>query len=362
MNSINSGTSPAAARGKSAFSGARAASNPARARASHSPAAPAHALFSALAAALVLCVAPAAQAAEPAFPNRPIKLLVGSSAGGGGDTVARLVVTPMSRILGQPVVVENRPGAGGNIAAALVAKAPADGYNLLLAYTGHVVNPGLYRNLPFDTLKDLSGVTLLARNQTVLVVRPDIPAKDLASFLQLARAQPGKLTLAALPGTSQHLAGELMKSLAEVDLLTVPYKGSAPALTDVMGGSIDGMFSTVTLAAPYMRGGKLRALAVTGAERSSLHPELRTMAESGLPGLVSEGWYGIVAPSGVSTAVKDKLHAAFVAALADPTVRQALLAAGNEPSGLGPKPFDAFIRAEVPRWTAVIKRAGIEQQ
>ncbi len=299
---------------------------------------------------------------EQTFPTRPIKLLVGSSAGGGGDTVARLIATPMSRILGQPMVVENRPGAGGNIAADTIAKAPADGYLLLLAYTGHVVSPGLYRKLPFDTLKDLSGITLLARNQTVLVTRPDLPAKDFASFLQLARSEPGKLTLAALPGTSQHLAGELMKSLANVDLLTVPYKGSSPALTDLMGGSIDAMFSTVTLAAPYLRSGKLRALAVTGAERSPLYPEIRTIAESGLPGLVSEGWYGVVAPSGISPGLKEKLHSAFLAALADSTVRQALLSAGNEPTGLGPKPFDAFIRAEVPRWAEVIKRARIDQQ
>lgn len=300
-------------------------------------------------------------AAEPAYPTRPIKLLVGSVAGGGGDTVARLVATPIARILGQPLIIENRPGAGGNIAAEAVAKAPADGYTLLLAYTGHVVNPGLYRKLPFDTLKDLSGVTLLARNQTVLVTRADLPAKDFSAFLKLARAEPGKLTLAALPGTSQHLAGELMKSLAKVDLLTVPYKGSAPALTDVMGGSIDAMFSTITLAAPYLRSGKLRALAVTGSERSTLHPEIPTVAEAGLPGVVSEGWYGIVAPAGVPASLKEKLHAAFVASMADPVVRQALLAAGNEPAGLGPKPFDEFIRTEVPRWAEVIKRARIEQ-
>ena len=180
-----------------------------------------------------------------------------------------------AEMLGQPVVVENRPGAGGNIGADVVAKAPPDGYTLLLAYTGHVINPGLYAKLPFDTVRDFSPVTMLATNQTVLVVHPSVPAKTVKELIALARAKPGKFTVGSLPGSSQHLAGELFKSMAKLDLLFIPYKGNSQALTGLMSGEVDVMFNTMTIVQPHVRSGKMRALAVTGKSRSQLMPEVR---------------------------------------------------------------------------------------
>ena len=303
-----------------------------------------------------------AQPQAQAFPAKPVRLLVGSPAGGGGDTIARLITNAAAPLLGQGFVIENRAGAGGNIAADLVAKSPADGYTLLLAFTGHVLNPSLYRKLSFDTQQDFAPVIRLARNQTMLVVRPGLAASSVRELLALARAQPGRVSLAALTGSSQHLAGELLKSMAGVELLTVPYKGNAAALNDVMGGQVDAMFSTVTIAGPFVRNGKLRALAVTGPTRSSLFPEVPTVAESGVSGFVTEGWYGVLAPAGTPRAIVDQLYKAFDGALAQPAVRQALAAGGNEPAVLAPSDFRQFIQAEIPRWADVIRRARIEQE
>lgn len=312
-------------------------------------------------------LATAGQWAAPAWAQAPggdrtIRVLVGSPAGGGGDTIARLITQHAAPLLGQNFIVENRAGAAGNIAADLVAKAPPDGRTLLLAYTGHVLNPSLFKKLNFDAVRDFSPVVRLARNETLLVVRPGLKVSSVAELIALGRAQPGKVSIAALTGSSQHLAGELMKSMAGVDLLTVPYKGNAAALNDVMGGQVDAMFSTVTVAGPFVRSGRVRALAVTGPVRSSLFPEVPTVAESGLPGFVTEGWYGLLAPAGTPKPVVDQLHKSFAQALALPAVKQALAAGGNEPAVLAPAEFQAFIQAEIPRWADVIRRAKIEQE
>ena len=314
-----------------------------------------------LIAASTLCALPAG-AQAPAYPSKPIRIIVGTPAGGGGDTIARLLSEPAGAALGRPLVIDNRPGAGGNIGADLVAKAAPDGYTLLLAYTGHVINPGLYKKLPFDPVKDFPPVMMLARNQSVLIVKPGLSARTLPEFLALAREKPGKLTLAALPGSSQHLAGELMKSMAGVDILTVPYRGNAAALNDLIGGQVDAMFSTVTVAAPFIKTGKVKALAMAGANRSSVLPDIPTVAEGGIPGFASEGWYGLLAPAGTPKAALDKIQAAFSKALQQASVKEALAAAGNEPANMPPEEFDRFIRREIPRWTDVIRRAKIEQE
>lgn len=307
-----------------------------------------------------ISLAAGAQASN--YPERPIRIVVGSPAGGGGDSIARLVSQAAASAIGQTFVIENRAGAGGNIGADVVAKAAPDGYTLLLAYTGHVVNPGLYKKLPFDPIKDFTPVMMLARSQSVLIVRPGLKARTFQEFLTMARETPGKLTMAALPGSSQHLAGELMQSMAAVDILTVPYRGNAAAFNDVMGGQIDAMFSTVTVAGPFIRGGKVRALAVAGAKRSAVLPDIPTVAESGLPGFASEGWYGLLAPAKTPGPVIEKLRTAFARALDQAFVKEAMAVSGNEAAHVPPTEFDGFIRSEIPRWTEVIRRAKIEQE
>ena len=297
-----------------------------------------------------------------AYPVKPIRIIVGSPAGGGGDAIARLVTQSAATAIGQPFIIENRVGAGGNIGADLVAKSAPDGYTLLLAYTGHVINPGLYKKLPFDTIKDFTPVMMLARNQSMLIVRPGLKARTLPEFLALAREAPGKLTIAAMPGSSQHLAGELMKHVANVDILTVPYRGNSAAFNDILGGQIDAMFSTVSVAGPFIKSGKVKAIANAGSSRSSVLPEVPTVAESGLTGFASEGWYGVMAPAGTPKAVIEKLQAAFSSALESASVKQALGVAGNEPANMPPIEFDRFIRSEIPRWAEVIRYAKIEQE
>ena len=308
-------------------------------------------------AVLVCCIG--AASAQP-YPAKPIRLIVGSAAGGGGDAVARVMSQPMSEILGQPIIVDNRPGSGGNIGADFVAKSPPDGHTLLLAYTGHVINPGLYAKLPFDTVRDFAPVTMLATNQTVLAVHPSVPAKSVKELIVLARAKPGRFTMGALPGSTQHLAGELFKSMAKIDMLFIPYKGNAQALTSLLSGEVDVLFNTMSIALPHIKAGKMRALAVTGKTRSQLMPELPTISEAALPGFSSVGWYGIVAPAKAPAAVVEKLNHTLMSILKSQDVRQRFINMGNEPIGMGPKEFDAFIREEIPRWSKVIRDAKIK--
>lgn len=301
-------------------------------------------------------------ASNQTYPAKTIRLIVGSSAGGGGDILARTVAQRLSEALGQPVVIDNRPGAAGNIGAEIVAKAPADGYTLLFAFTGHVINPGFYAKLPFDTINDFAPVTLLATNQTVLVVHPSLPVQSVRELIALAQARAGKLSMASLPGSSQHLAGELFKSMAGVDILFVPYKGNGPALNDVLAGHVDMMFNTMTLAQPFIKAGKLRALAVAGEKRSQLMPELPTISETGLPGFSSTGWYGILAPAKTLREVVSRLNQSLVKILAEPELKQRLISTGNEPVGDTPEQFDAFIRSEIPKWAKVIREAHIKAE
>ncbi len=311
------------------------------------------------AAVAAVALTASAAALPQVYPAKPIRLIVGSSAGGGGDTFARVVAQAASAQLGQQMVIDNRAGAGGNIGAELVAKAAPDGYTLLFAYTGHVLNPTLYPKLPFDTVRDFAPVALLATNESFLLVPPSMPAKSVGEFIALARKSPGKYTIGALPGSAQHLGSELFKLRAAIDLLFIPYKGNGPALTDLLGGQLDIAFNTVAIALPLVQSGKLRALAVAGERRSKLAPDVPTMIEAGLPNFSFFGWYGIVAPARTPEPVVHRLNRVLVQAVKAPDVAGRIAAMGNEPVGSTPAEFDRFIRAEIPKWAKVISDAKI---
>lgn len=300
-----------------------------------------------------------AAALAQVYPVKPIRLIVGSSAGGGGDTFARVVAQRASTQLGQPMVIDNRAGAGGNIGADLVAKAAPDGYTLLFVYTGHVLNPSLYTKLPFDTVRDFAPVALLATNESFLLVPPALPAKSLTELIALAKKSPGKYTIGALPSSAQHLGSELFKLRAGIDLLFIPYKGNGPALTDLLGGQLDVSFNTVAITLPLVQSGKLRALAVAGERRSKLAPDVPTMSEAGLPNFSFLGWYGIVAPARTPDAIVQRLNHVLVQAVKSPELAERIAAMGNEAVGSTPAEFDGFIRAEIPKWAKVIKDAKI---
>jgi len=304
-------------------------------------------------------VLPGTQSAAQEYPAKPVRIIVGSPAGGGGDTVARLMAQPLAAAMGQQFVVDNRAGASGNIGADVVAKAAPDGYTLLFVFPGHVTNPSLYPKLPFDTVRDFAGITLLATNESVLVVHPSLPVRSVKALIALAKQQPGKLTIGALTSTSQHLGSELFKLQAGVDLLFVPYKGNAAALVDVMGGQIHTMFNTLNITLPHVRSGKLRALAVAGTRRSKLAPELPTVSEAGVPGFAFNGWYGFVAPAKTPRPVIDQLNQAMVRIVKMPEIVERMATMGNETIGSTPEEFDALIRQEIPKWAKVIKAANI---
>jgi tripartite-type tricarboxylate transporter receptor subunit TctC len=296
------------------------------------------------------------------YPVKPIRIIVGSSAGGGGDTMARLVSQALPRVLNQQVIVDNRPGASGNIGAEIVAKAPPDGYTLLLVFSGHVVNPSLYPKLPFDAVRDFAPITMLATNESILVVHPSVPAKSVKELIAIAKHNPGRLTIGALPSSTQHLGSELFKLRAGVDLLFVPYKGNAPALGDLLGGQLDVMFNTTAITMPLVKSGKLRALAVAGERRSRLVPDLPTVSEAGLPGFSFVGWYGIIAPARTPPAIVKRLNQAIVQAMKAPDIVERVTGLGNDPVGDTPEEFDKFIREEIPKWAKVIKEAKIKME
>ena len=314
------------------------------------------------ATALLLAVSLGATSHAQDYPARPIRLIVGSSAGGGGDGVARVTAAKLTALLKQQMVVDNRPGAAGNIGAELVARAAPDGYTLLFAYTGHVINPALFKRLPFDSLRDFAPVGMIAVNHSALVVTPAVPAQSVKELVALAKSRPGRLSMGALVGGSQHLAGELFKTQAGVDILYVPYKGNAPATNDLIAGQVDMMFNTLALVAPLTKAGRLRALAIASEKRSELMPDLPTLSEAALPGFSSNGWYGILAPAATPRGVIVKLNGALNSMLREADTLQRIKAMGNETAPGTPEQFDAFIRAEIPKWSDVARRAGIKQE
>ncbi len=296
------------------------------------------------------------------FPTRPIRLIVGSSAGGGGDGVARVMAAKLTPLLGQQVVIDNRPGAAGNIGTELVARAPADGYTLLFAYTGHVINPTLFKKLPFDPLRDFAAVGMIGYNNSALVVNAALPVHTVKELIALARARPGKLTAGAIPGGSQHLATEMLKIQSGVDFLYVPYKGNGPAMSDLLAGQLDFMFNSLQLVVPLAKAGRLRALAVISDKRSELMPELPTISETAIKGFSAQGWYGLIAPNGTPRSVIGKLSDGMNTVLRDPDTQQRFKAMGVEIAYVAAEPFDAMIRAEIPKWAEVARRAGIKSE
>jgi len=308
------------------------------------------------AAIAVLMLAQAARAED--FPARPVKILAGAPAGGTTDTMARAIADPMAAALKQPVLVENRPGAGGNLAAAAVAKSVPDGYTLLVSFSSHTINATLYPSLPYDPVADFTPITMIARVPSLLVGRADLPAKDLKELIALAKAQPHKLTIGIGGiGSSLHLAGEKFKLMTGVDLLNVPYKGTAPALTDLLGGQIDLMFTSVVTGAEQVRAGKLRAYGVTSDKRQAMFTDLPAIGEV-VPGFESTAWFGVFAPAGLPDAVTQKLHTTIVAALAEPRLREQLKTEGATAVGNTRKEFTAFVREDIERWAPVVKASG----
>jgi tripartite-type tricarboxylate transporter receptor subunit TctC len=296
-----------------------------------------------------------------AYPNKPLRLVVPYPPGGPVDITARIIGPELSQSLGQPVVIDNRAGAGGILASDLVAKSVPDGHTLLLGTVTNAINPSVVPKLPFDAQKDFTPVTMLVVITSLLAVHPGVQATSVQSLLQLAKARPGALRYASTGnGTPGHLAAELFKSMGGVDMLHVPYKGAAPALVDVMSGQVHVVLLSAPGLVPHVRAGRLRALAVTNSKRSALLPDLPTIAESGLPGFEAEGWHGVFVPSGTPAGAVTALNRALLDVLAGGDVRRRLMQGGAEPVGLPPAEFAAKFRAEVERWARVVKAAGIK--
>jgi tripartite-type tricarboxylate transporter receptor subunit TctC len=294
------------------------------------------------------------------YPSRPVTLIVPYAAGGGNDVMARIVAEKMSRSLGQQIVIENKGGAGGSIATRQVAKAAPDGYTLGLGGTGtHAINPTLYPNVGYDPRKDFAPVGLIATSALVVLVNTSVPATTIGELIALARRDPGKLNYASAGvGSGIHLGAELFATMAGVKLTHIPYKGSAPALTDLVGGHVAIYFSSLPPAIALIREGKVRALAVTGPQRSALLPDLPTVAEAALPGYESVLHYGIVAPAGTPRPIVEKLNAAMQAALAEADVRERIIADGAEPLPGTPEDYAADIDREETKWSKVVRVSG----
>jgi tripartite-type tricarboxylate transporter receptor subunit TctC len=313
---------------------------------------------------LVIAALIAAAVAIPAraqdYPTRPITLVVPYAAGGGNDVMARIVADKMGAALGQPIVVENRGGAGGSIATRAVAHAAADGYTLGLGGTGTLaIDPTLYPNVGYDPRKDFAPIGLIATSALVVLVHPSVPAKTIPELIALAKREDGKLTYASAGvGSGIHLGAELFASMAGVKLSHIPYKGSAPALTDLIGGHVQIYFSSLPPAIGLVKDGKVRALAVTGPERSKIFPDLPTVAEAALPGYAAVLHYGIVAPAGTPRPIVDKLAAALRVAIASPDVASKIAADGAEVMGMTPEEYAADIDREEAKWSEVVRRSG----
>ncbi len=295
------------------------------------------------------------------YPSKPVRVIVGFAAGGNVDIPARIVSTKLSEIWGTPVVVDNRPGAGSNIAAEFVAKAAPDGYTLLMCNAAsHGINPSIYRKIPFDPNKDFAPISQIGSTANVLLVHPSLPLTTVGAFISYAKANPGKLSIgSAGVGTSQHMSIELFKSMTGTNLVHVPYKGGAPALADLLGTQIPAMVSGVPTALPSIKAGKVRALGVTTAKRSSQLPELPTIAEAGVPGFEVTSWYGLCAPAGTPKPTIAKLNADVVKALNMPDTQQRLAEQGVDAAPTTPEHFAEFIKSEVAKWPKIVKDAGI---
>ncbi|MEW6334373.1 MAG: tripartite tricarboxylate transporter substrate binding protein [Thermodesulfobacteriota bacterium] len=301
--------------------------------------------------------------ARAAYPERPIRLIIPFPPGGNTDIIARSIGTELSKNLGVTVVIENRGGAGGMLGSEIVAKAPPDGYTIMMVSASHVINPSMQKRIPYDTINDFAGISMVADVPTVLVVHPSVQAKTLKELIALARANPDKLNFASSgKGTVGHLSGELLKSMADIKMVHVPYKGNGPAMIDLLAGYVQMLFSSMPSALPHIQTGAIRSVVMTGAKRSSAAPTIPTMAEAGLPGFEVSTGFGMFAPAKTPRPIIKRLHAEVVKSLQSPAVRQSLAGQGAEPVGSTPEEYDAFVRSEIAKWAKVCKDAGIQPE
>jgi tripartite-type tricarboxylate transporter receptor subunit TctC len=312
--------------------------------------------------ALTLALGACAAGAQT-FPARPVRLVVGFTPGGGVDINARMLAGKLTEILGQTVLVENKPGAGTNIANEFVARAAPDGYTLLINTAAVAINMSLYKNVPFDTLKDFAPVSVFSESQNIMLTNAAKPYKSAAEVVAAARARPGALTYASAgSGSTQHLAGELFKLQTKTDILHVPYKGSAPATTALLSGEVDMVFINVPAILQHVKSGRLRALAAAGSKRTALMPEVPTLKEAGVSGVEVVVWYGVLAPAGTPKDVVALLATAIGKAARSPDIRQKLLDQGAEPVGSTPEEFGVLLKDEVAKWREVVRAAGLKAE
>ena len=321
-------------------------------------------MFERALACLALCLAAAWPAgAQQPYPSKPIRIVVPYPPGGFNDTLGRTLAEKFQKAWGQTVLVDNKPGANTVIGTDAVAKAAPDGYTLLVVAFPFAVTPSLIRNLPYDTLRDFAPVALCAQSPNILVVNPELPVKSVGELIAAAKSKPDALSYASTGnGSSNHISMELFKTLAGVKLVHVPYKGSAPAVVDLLGGQVQVMFDNAPNVMPQVRAGKLRALAQSGPKRSAVAPDLPTVAEAGVPGYEVTVWFGLVAPAGTPREVVDKLNAEVLKILALPDVRERFLALGVEPLGSTPEEFGTHIRAQMDKWAKVVRDAGVKAE
>ncbi len=310
-----------------------------------------------------ISLTPNESAAQAGFPNRAVRIVIPSPPGGGTDLVSRTVAQRLTETWGQPVIVDNRPGANGIIATDFGAKSKPDGHTLLVVIAIHAINLSLYRQLPYDTVAHFAPVSLMAQYPFILTIHPSLPAKSVRELISLAQARPGQLSYASSGnGSGPHLGFELFKTMAKVDWVHVPYKGAGPANVDLMAGQVQAMFNNFAAAIAHIKSGRLRVLAVTSAQRSPLRPDLPTLAESGFPEFDVTGWYALLAPAGTPPAILTKVQTDVAGALRLPAVRTRLSSEGAEPVGSTPEEFEKFLAAEIRKWAKVIKDANVPPQ
>jgi tripartite-type tricarboxylate transporter receptor subunit TctC len=316
---------------------------------------------SGIAAVILIFGGAASGVLAQSYPAKPIRMMIGFPPGGGTDIVGRIVAQKLGDALGQQVIVDNRGGASGQLAAELVSKAAPDGYTIMMAHIAAIsILPSLVAKLPYDAQKDFAPVSLAASGPNLLVVHPSVPAKSVRELIALAKARPGEVQFASGgAGAGAHLSGELLKHVAGIDIVHVPYKGNAPALNDVLGGQVSIMFDTITTALPHVKAGKLQALAVTSAKRSPLAPELPTMIEAGLKNFDISAWYIVLAPAATPAEIVQRLNTEINKAMGDPELRARMASQGVEFAGGTPAQADAFVRAEIKRWREIIKTTGM---
>ncbi len=306
---------------------------------------------------------PAQPEKTAAYPTRPIRLIVPLTAGGPTDILARIIAVPLAEAVGQQVIVDNRPGAGGNIGADIAAKSPPDGYTLFMGTSGPLsINSSLYSQLPFDPIRDFAPIILTASAPFVIITHPSVQANNVKDLIALAKAKPGQLNYGSVPGSASHLSTELFKMMSGINIVHIPYKGAAPATTDVMAGQIQLSFASTPGSVPVVKSGKVKALAVTSAKRIAKLPDLPTVAEAALPGYEASVWYGVVAPARTPREVLQRLNKEIARIVAEPVHRDRMLASDFEPTSTTPDQFAAFIKSETAKWAKVVKASGVRPE